>query len=394
MKRTIWALLLVFSLLLAAGVSAEETAAGAEKALSESTGDYLHRYPDQEITGEDGSVTEVYTGISLDAYNDYMTYLRDREKTRDAATRARVFETEGENRSIVGELKFDKADIVLTSCYYTETNELHVTYPQGTYDARVRTAKEQYDRMVKMVEAGDLGAAVQAYRKIPEQSAYQPAVDFIAAHEELATAISQNRFQIKGEYVSFGRYEQDGDSSNGPEAIEWLVLDVQDGKSLLVSRYALDTLPYNTEYSPVTWETSSIRAWLNGEFIGAAFNAEELGAVLEAEVDNSAAQGNTDYPTDGGSNTKDRVFLLSCSEAARYFADDESRKCIPTAAAISKGARTGTDGTAAWWLRSPGSLQGCAMRISGDGTGRSAFVDYDEPAVRPAFWIDLNSDFF
>ena len=45
---------------------------------------------------------------------------------------------------------------------------------------------------------------------------------------------------IVGDYISFGSYEQDNDVTNGKEPIEWLVLDVQEGKAKILSRYALN----------------------------------------------------------------------------------------------------------------------------------------------------------
>ncbi|MBP3696995.1 MAG: hypothetical protein J6J45_05560, partial [Clostridia bacterium] len=66
-----------------------------------------------------------------------------------------------------------------------------------------------------------------------------------------------------GDYITFGSYEQDNDLSNGKEPIEWLVLDKQDGKVLVISKYALDAKPYNDEYVDVTWETCTLRSWLN-----------------------------------------------------------------------------------------------------------------------------------
>ena len=46
------------------------------------------------------------------------------------------------------------------------------------------------------------------------------------------TPITQS-FDTIGGIVTFGRYEHDGNEENGPEEIEWIVLDVQDGKVLL-----------------------------------------------------------------------------------------------------------------------------------------------------------------
>ena len=34
-----------------------------------------------------------------------------------------------------------------------------------------------------------------------------------------------------GDYIKFGAYEQDNNTSNGKEDIEWLVLEVKDGKA-------------------------------------------------------------------------------------------------------------------------------------------------------------------
>ena len=75
-----------------------------------------------------------------------------------------------------------------------------------------------------------------------------------------------------GDYVVFGQYEQDNDTSNGKEDVEWLVLDVQEDRALLISKYLLDCKPYNTTDDHVTWETCTLRKWLNDEFINTAFS--------------------------------------------------------------------------------------------------------------------------
>lgn len=48
-----------------------------------------------------------------------------------------------------------------------------------------------------------------------------------------------------GQLVRFGSYEQDNDTSNGKEPIEWIVLSVDEeqGRALLLSRYVLDRIP-------------------------------------------------------------------------------------------------------------------------------------------------------
>ena len=113
------------------------------------------------------------------------------------------------------------------------------------------------------------------------------------------TPITQS-FDTIGSIVTFGRYEQDGDKENGPEEIEWVVLDVQDGKALLLSKYGLEAKPYNTEYTEVTWETCTLRAWLNSDFLNKSFSTEEQSAILTTEVDNSGAQGYSKWNNSAG----------------------------------------------------------------------------------------------
>ena len=43
------------------------------------------------------------------------------------------------------------------------------------------------------------------------------------------------------ETIFFGKYEQDNNLENGKEPIEWIILETQDGKSLLISKYGLES---------------------------------------------------------------------------------------------------------------------------------------------------------
>lgn len=206
---------------------------------------------------------------------------------------------------------------------------------------------------------------------------------------------NSNNLKVVGNIVTFGTYEQDNNSSNGKESIEWIVLANEGNQSLLISRYALDCQRYNTEYKDVTWETCSLRPWLNGTFLNAAFSADEQKAIQMTTVDNSKSQGNSNWSTNGGNNTTDQIFLLSYAEAGKYFASDSDRICKPTAYAKAQGAYTNDSGNCWWWLRSPGYGQNFAAYVFTDGSlGHSYDVNNGYDAVRPAFWINLESDIF
>lgn len=200
-----------------------------------------------------------------------------------------------------------------------------------------------------------------------------------------------------GDTYTFGAYEQDNSTSNGKEAIEWTVLD-KDGMSLLlISKQALDCQQYNTSYTDVTWESCSLRKWMNGTFLNKAFNAEEQAQIQNTTV---SADKNPEYNTNPGNATTDKVFLLSINEVEKYFNSDEARKCAPTAYAKAQGAYTSDSyktasgaATCWWWLRSPGSIQNYAARVyhAGSVNCLGDYVSFVNDAVRPALWINLDS---
>ncbi len=198
-----------------------------------------------------------------------------------------------------------------------------------------------------------------------------------------------------GDIVTFGNYEQDGNTGNGAEPIEWLVLDKKDDRMLVISRYGLDGQPYNTIDTAVTWETCTLRNWLNSEFYNTAFSDSEKASVITTTVENP---NNARRGTQGGNATSDNVFCLSIDEANRYFASDEARATKPTEYAVSRGASTWTEkdqfaGNCWWWLRSPGSTQSDAADVRKDGyVVDSGFYVYDGRfAVRPALWIAVTN---
>ena len=180
--------------------------------------------------------------------------------------------------------------------------------------------------------------------------------------------------------IKFGRYPQASKNENA--LIEWLVLKNDGSKALLISKYALDCQRYNTSGTDITWETCTLRRWLNGTFISNAFSHEEQAMILSTTTESA--------------NKKDRVFLLSMDEAWEYFSSDSTRQCQGTAYCYAQGAYKTGNGHCAWWLRSPVCYSGQAAYVY-DGNLRSyygeysCYVDNDDIAVRPALWINLGS---
>ena len=231
----------------------------------------------------------------------------------------------------------------------------------------------------------------------------------------------ESPYQV-GDIITFGKYEQDGDFENGKEDIEWRVLKVDAGRVLVVSKYALDCQPYNINFENVTWETCSLRAWLNNDFLNEAFSEEEQAQIPCVTISN---EDNGYYETTGGSDTTDQIFCLSANEVKDFIGyskyDDIYQYGIssslivePTQYAIDRGASAfainesdydtyfkdngfstdviGNSG-AWWWLRSPGYGNKCACVVDRCGIAGTYYFNYvntGNRVVRPALFIDTS----
>lgn len=271
-------------------------------------------------------------------------------------------------------------------------------------DAKVQITETKYQ------QANNLNAAArydEAYAIYMALTGYKD-VDKLLAEDDnmIAAAAARDAKFAVGNYVTFGTYPQTK-AGNDATPIEWLVLARDGDKALLISRYALDAQPYNKDYTSVTWETCTLRTWLNGTFYNKAFSSAEQAAILTTNVDNSKNQCYSGWSTSGGNNTQDKVFLLSYAEANKYFGvtyDNSSNtksRVAPTAYAIAQGAWTDSfDKTADradaghWWLRSPGNYRDYAASVYTNGSLFGANVDANSGSVRPALWVNIEAGIF
>lgn len=192
---------------------------------------------------------------------------------------------------------------------------------------------------------------------------------------------------VIGITISLGVYEQDNDLDNGKEAIEWEVIAIDDDMALVVSKYALDVKAYNANDSDVTWETCTLRDWLNGSFFDDAFSEVEKTLILERLV---KADSNPTYDTSAGNDTIDKVFILSASEYSTYYPKDARKGYAPTAYAQENGSHVYTSGHCIVWLRTPGkySNSACWLFASAGVEDDGKYVNAPNVAVCPAMWID------
>lgn len=258
----------------------------------------------------------------------------------------------------------------------------------------IRDNRNKADTYQKAVQMAQTGNTSDAYRLFRELGSYQDAEQRLS---ELAAAdaLLPYRAAEKGSIVSFGHFEQDNDLSNGPEPIQWIVLDKIDGQLLLLSSSCLKGMAYNTAaFTPVTWETSSLRAWLNEDFFSSAFTVEEKALILTVSNENP---DHSIVETPGGRDTRDRVFVLCERDTVIYLNDPADQEAVGKAQgteyAKANGLQTDEEGNASWWLRSPGMYEYIAQFVDQNGepytNGASTDIDY-LCGVRPVMWLDTN----
>nr|AHF24738.1 hypothetical protein [uncultured bacterium Contig12] len=204
------------------------------------------------------------------------------------------------------------------------------------------------------------------------------------------------------------------------DPIRWRVIGLEDGAACLLADRLMDCQPYHAEEGPVSWESSTVRSWLNSYpaeenaagidyrgrgFLDTAFTTAELEAILRTRVEN---RPNELYGTDCGKDTEDRVFLLSNDEvfssdtAARngFYAgngfDDPAKRFRSTMYAKCRGSWwssvNGYMGNSFWFMRTNGYTQESVTYICDFGYiyQRGTISTCEDAGILPAIWIDLD----
>lgn len=205
------------------------------------------------------------------------------------------------------------------------------------------------------------------------------------------------------------------------EPIKWRVLNKDGSTALLLADKTLDTQQYHAILEDVTWETSTIRSWLNGydgasnkqntdysgkNFIDTAFTPVQQEGILTTNLENA---DDTQFGTDGGNDTHDKIFFISKSDfrfetAVSYgfapqsnsWEDDEAKRCQSSSYAKAMGTWNYYSGSICkpigcrWWLRSPGYYQGHVNNVYEHGSFGDTNANSDNHGVRPALRLDLS----
>ena len=184
----------------------------------------------------------------------------------------------------------------------------------------------------------------------------------------------------KGDTISLGTYPYAEDGTRRP--LDWIILGWDsDGSALLLSKYVIDNIKYSENNSKsinkpyVTWENSTVKVWLNGFFYNSSFSGEDKEKISLSFLAN---KDNSEYGTNGGGNTQDKIFLLSEEEIKSYLSENKLRLALATPYAERRGAITNRAGSqnadkeldsraSLWAIRTPGHTHNDVAYILANG---------------------------
>ena len=242
---------------------------------------------------------------------------------------------------------------------------------QDTYIA------ERYKSGLHAEKTGDYATALSNFRAAADEN-YKDSEDRLLKLELDSLRNPEKYDSGLGKVISFGN-------------VKWRILEAEGDRVFLLKEVSLrkdqitkEAIPFNDhEDEHLTWETSSLRRWLNDAegtesgtpgFLGAQFTPKERELILESDVPGA---GNKEYGVAPGNQTKDKIFLLT-AEQVEYYTSMKPRR-------IAKG-------TSFWWLMTPGKYPGTMAFVS--PTRRIKYFGYDGAssfcAIRPCMWVDIS----
>ena len=188
---------------------------------------------------------------------------------------------------------------------------------------------------------------------------------------------------LPGTIVRYGSYEQDNDTGNGAEPIEWVVLANEGSRVLLITCDVIELQKMHSNFNTVSWKDTSLRKWLNSTFINAAFSADEQSIIQETETMNGIT---------------DKVFILSNSEIdeiEKYIAFNKdllrpkaSKRVLAKAHPNSLFIDINKE-RSSWWTRtSAGTASYCYVSMQGEICRQAQLAQNQEIGIRPALWVE------
>jgi hypothetical protein len=195
---------------------------------------------------------------------------------------------------------------------------------------------------------------------------------------------------------------------------DWLVLEKQDGKALILSETLLGNKQYYNSAFKTKWAECNLRTYLNDQFYN-SFNESDKSRILQTKVKNKPNPWKK-KSTIGGADTDDFIFILSVEEIIKYLGDSgdlAKRKGWYWVADTSgsglefelgdgfgqhlndqyNNARTAKNESGEairWWTRTPATSNKLSSFIEINGVIEVTHSNITQVmGVRPAMWVKI-----
>lgn len=262
--------------------------------------------------------------------------------------------------SLMKEERYDEARRIF------ETLGKYKTSEQELQKCNEALTQLKYKNAVMLFESGDIANAMVQFRDLANYSDSEHYYS-ICEIENINQAKINDR-------VTFGKFEG--------EDLRWIVLEKTNDKALLITESYIANMKfdanryyndYNDRWTYHFWSNSSLRKWLNGEFLK-SFNNTELERICE--IDLSTDEYETENYDGWGEeeivvNTTDRVYIPTIEDVFAYSLYTDS----------VNGKRG--------WLRDRG--HGIAFEYTLDESGNiDSYWGDSEAWVRPMMIVSLD----
>lgn len=327
---------------------------------------------------------------SQNYWNEYKAKVDKAESERKAAEAKVIANRKSKMRTITAVLVSIVAIalllvymlVIMPANSYSDAQTL---FSNGHYTDAAKAFSDlgEYEDSLAMVDLCKYKQAIVEY----EDGNYEKALTFLyplAEYENSRYYMGQCQLQLlqsaqSNDIIKLGYY-------NGTP-IEWIVLSRSDSDIFMVSKYYVDSKIANEsdigKYGKYTcWSGSTLREWLNGDFIEEAFPNE----IADLLLTNTIATNEYDIPNYDGWNevkitvtTEDKVYIPSKDDVEQYGLEPTSL--------MGKSSSNLITG----WLRDRGHGVAFQMSFEPDGSYGSEWHFYSSYGIRPFIRLALTS---
>ncbi len=250
----------------------------------------------------------------------------------------------------------------------------------NAYGAKDYEGAYNNSKLALFMSAGDKNVIKEAYIKevLVKEQKYFTAAEILEKSnmsEEKKNEIYASDASLalckEGQIVKFGKYESDNNAANGPEEVEWIVLEVtkENGRAraLLLSKDIVGAPGgWNKTDGNTFYSASNLHDWCENDFYltFTMYDASLKDKILKMKV----ATADSSTGVDSGEDVAAHAYAPAKEDLDKYLTGDLAKyvNASPTASAKAAGVTAyGKEQIAQYYLRNVGIVENNAQWASG-----------------------------